>query len=433
MTVAPVDLRGYPVSGASPRALELYESALGTLLLARGDALPLCRRSLADSTGFVAAREMAATLLLYSRDPRDYEAGKAACDELMALPMSRRERAHATALRLAAAGDYRAARAQYERIVIDTPRDAVALWASQLIDYYVGEPQALRVRAERALPAWSDAVPGYHAVLAMLAFGLEECGEYAAAEDFARRALALEPLDRRALHALLHVFEMQGRAEEGVRVLLSQDRRLPLANHLWWHLALFELHAHGPSAALEVYERRMRLDGLSDLIDASALLWRIALSGADMEAWFAALAGRWAPHAEDAYCAFNDLHAVMAFVGAGQWTMAERVLAAQERRVVPATGINYDMTRSVGLPACRAIIAFGRGDYVLAERLLRGLPPVAHRIGGSHAQRDVLQLTRAAAAAAARRCLPLRRGFAGPRSAPRSAGAWQRAAPAAIR
>jgi hypothetical protein len=57
------------------------------------------------------------------------------------------------------------------------------------------------------------------------------------------------------------------------------------------------------------------------------------------------------------------------------------------------------MTRLVGLPACRALAAFGRGDFAVAARLLRALPPVAHRIGGSHAQRDVLQLTRGAAAA----------------------------------
>jgi hypothetical protein len=57
------------------------------------------------------------------------------------------------------------------------------------------------------------------------------------------------------------------------------------------------------------------------------------------------------------------------------------------------------MTRLVGYPACRALLAFARGDYGAAEALLRSLPPVAHRIGGSHAQRDVLHLTRAAAAA----------------------------------
>jgi hypothetical protein len=96
------------------------------------------------------------------------------------------------------------------------------------------------------------------------------------------------------------------------------------------------------------------------------------------------------------YCAFNDLHAMMAFVGAERWDCAERLLAAQVRRVERDGGVNQDMTRLVGLPACRALAAFGRGDYATADTLLRGLPPVAHRIGGSHAQRDILQLTRAA-------------------------------------
>jgi hypothetical protein len=57
------------------------------------------------------------------------------------------------------------------------------------------------------------------------------------------------------------------------------------------------------------------------------------------------------------------------------------------------------MTRLVGLPACRALAAFGRGDFAAAACLLKGLPPVAHRIGCSHAQRDVRHRPRAAAAA----------------------------------
>ena len=308
--------------------------------------------------------------------------------------MSEGERAHAAALRGAVEGDYRAAREQYERRLSDAPLDFLALWATQIIDYYLGEPQALRERAERVLPAWSPRSPGYHAVLAMLAFGLEECGDYAAAEDAARRALEAEPRDGRALHALLHVFEMEGRPEDGLRCIAGRES---LPNHLWWHAALFHLHAGRPDAALGLYERWMRLGGLADLIDASALLWRVSLAGVDVEAWFAALAGQWAPHAEDGHCAFNDLHAVMAFVGARRWRLAERVIAAQQRRLARREGVNYEMTRLVGLPASRAVVAFGRGEHRLAERLLRALPPVAHRIGGSHSQRDVLTLTRAAA------------------------------------
>ena len=63
-----------------------------------------------------------------------------------------------------------------------------------------------------------------------------------------------------------------------------------------------------------------------------------------------------------------------------------------ERRAGGA-GTNAEMIREVGLPACRAIVAFGRGDYAAAVELLEPLRLVAHRFGGSHAQRDVLPLT----------------------------------------
>jgi tetratricopeptide (TPR) repeat protein len=380
-----------------------YAAALRALQLGEGDALAHARRAIAASPRSVRAHELAATILLYSRDPREFRLGRAAFTRLSGLAMDEREAAHAGALKAAVEGDYRVARARYDRLLGEHPDDFLALWASQLIDYYLGEPEALRARAERVLPAWSADAPGYHAVLAMHAFGLEECGEYAAAEAVALRALQLEPGDGRALHALVHVFEMQGRPEEGLSCIAAHARQADVPNHLWWHAALFELQLHRFDAALGIYERRMRLGGLSDLIDASALLWRLSLAGADVGPWFAALAERWAPHAADGYCAFNDLHAVMAFVGARRWQLAGLVVAAQERRLARTQGANYEMTCFVGLPASRALVAFGRGEHELAERLLRALPPVAHRIGGSHAQRDVLQLTRAAAALAARR------------------------------
>jgi hypothetical protein len=239
-------------------------------------------------------------------------------------------------------------------------------------------------------------------MLSLHAFGLEESGEYAAAEDAARRALELEPRDVRAHHVVSHVLEMQGRAAEGVLWMGSRSGWWgdagAASTHLWWHLGLYQLALGRARLALEVYDRRLQGDSLSEMIDASALLWRLHLEGHDVGERFAPLAARWQPHAEDAYCAFNDLHAMMAFAGAGRWDWAARLLAAQTRRVEQRWTTNQDMTRLVGLPASRAILAFEKKDYAGAEALLRALPPVAHRIGGSHAQRDILQLTRAAAA-----------------------------------
>ena len=371
---------------------ELYERGLASLRLQRGDALQLARRAIAAAPEFVAARLLEANILVCSRDVRDFEAAGWAFARLRGLPMSERERAHTAALAAAIDGDAAQVCRIHDEILAQAPDDMLSLWAANTMDYYLGNAPALRDRAARVLPRWPESASAYHAVLAMYAYGLAECGDYAAAEAAALRALELEPNDVRAEHALLHVLEMQGRAAEGI------SRGKYLINHLWWHLALFHLQLESPDEALAIYDERMGLDGLSDLIDASALLWRLELAGIGVGERFELLAARWSQHAEDAYCAFNDLHAMMAFVGAERWDWAGRLLGAQERRLEHAWGANHDMTRLVGYPACRALGAFGRGDFRAAEALLRALPPVAHRIGGSHAQRDVLMLTRAAAA-----------------------------------
>ncbi len=375
-----------------------YQAALTSLRLQRGDALQLVRRAIAAEPEFVAARLLEANLLACSRDLREFEAAGWAYARLSGLPMSDGERMHTAALAAAIDGDLARACRIYDGILAHEPADTLALWAAQVMDYFLGNADALRERAARVLARCSRDQAGYHMVLSLHAFGLGECGDYAAAEDAALRALELEPDDLRAEHALLHVFEMQGRAAEGLRRMEFHEGRVGAVNHLSWHLALFNLQLDHPQEALAVYDERMRLDSLPDLIDASALLWRLRLAGAEVGARFTSLAARWSHHAEDAFCAFNDVHAMMAFAAAQRWDWAQRLLAAQERRLARASGANHEMTRLVGYPACRALAAFGRGDFRGAETLLRALPPVAHRIGGSHAQRDVLMLTRAAAA-----------------------------------
>ena len=372
--------------------------ALESLRLQRGDALVLARRAIAADPELVAARLLEAYLLAYSRDTRDFEAAGWAFARLAGLPMSRHERAHTAALAAVIDGDVAGASRIHDAILAEAPDDTLALWAAQTMDYFLGNAESLRERSGRVLARSSPRQAGYHMMLSLHAFGLGECGDYAAAESAALRALELEPDDVRAEHALLHVFEMQGRAAEGVRRLEFHEGRLGTINHLSWHLALFHLQLDLPEEALAVYDARLRLDTLPELIDASALLWRLGLAGADIGDRFTPLAARWAQHAEDAFCAFNDVHAMMAFTGARRLDWAQRLLAAQERRLANPRGANHDMTRLVGYPACRALAAFGRGDFRSAESLLRALPPVAHRIGGSHAQRDVLMLTRAAAA-----------------------------------
>jgi len=377
--------------------------ALADFLAHRGDPLAAARAAVRADPESGAAQLVEATLLFCSRDARDFEPAARAYARLTRLTLEPHERSHLGAIRAALEGDLAGACRVYDEILARAPHDLLALAAAQTFDYYLGSPASQLARTARALETWQRTAPGYHAVLAMHAYALQECGAYEEAETAAYRALALQPWDVRAHHALAHVMEMQGRFEEGVRWLGARSALWTGAGaastHLWWHIALYQLELGRPEQALAIYDHRMQGDSLSELIDASALLWRLQLAGVPLEKRFHALAARWSPYAEDAYCAFNDLHAMMAFVGGQRPDDANRLLAALERRVARPSGANHDMTRLVGLPASRALAAYGRGDFSGAARLLRALPPVAHRIGGSHAQRDVLHLTRAAAAA----------------------------------
>ena len=128
------------------------------------------------------------------------------------------------------------------------------------------------------------------------------------------------------------------------------------------------------------------------MLDATALLWRLHLRGADVGDRWKELADKWEKRIEDGYYAFNDMHAMMSFVADGRERSARWLLDNQVRRL-DRGGTNAAMTRDVGLPVCRAIHAFARGNYRMTIEELLPVRPIAHRFGGSHAQRDVLSLT----------------------------------------
>ncbi|MGB9356688.1 MAG: tetratricopeptide repeat protein, partial [Azonexus sp.] len=128
------------------------------------------------------------------------------------------------------------------------------------------------------------------------------------------------------------------------------------------------------------------------MIDASALLWRLNLRGIDVGQRWATVADGWDPIATAGNYAFNDVHAVMAFVGAQRPDAIAAVLDTQQA-VMLGSDDNEAFTREVGHPLALAIKAFGQARYDETVRLIRQIREIAQRFGGSHAQRDLLDLT----------------------------------------
>jgi hypothetical protein len=204
--------------------------------------------------------------------------------------------------------------------------------------------------------------------------------------------------------------EMQGRQNGGIRFMSDHVKTWGssnFANHLWWHTALFHIDLGQFQQALAIYDAHLqssRREGDKyEELDATALLWRLDLLGVETGDRWLNLASKWEGAAADTLYAFNDVHAMMAFVSAGRTDAQQILLSANERYLADASDANVAMSREIGLPFCLAVQDFRAGRYGdCVDRLL----PVryrSNRLGGSTAQRDIINWTLIEAALRAKR------------------------------
>ncbi len=393
------DYHGHDLSGAAAQAVEHFENGCHQLRCLIGDPPAEAQAALEQAPQMTMAHVLLAYVNLLGTEAPALPAARAALATARALPANEREAMHCRAIEHLADGRWHAAGQALEDLSIRYPRDALALQAGHQIDFFTGDARMLRDRIARAIGDWQPSMPGYHAVLGMYAFGLEETGAYARAESVGRRAVELERRDGWGWHAVAHVYEMQNRRRDGIDWLgansASWSEESFFAIHNWWHLALFHLGLEQIDEVLALVDQRVLASAspvVMDMIDASSILWRLQLRGIDVGQRWPALADRWAPHAAGGNYAFNDMHAMMAFVSCGRSDDIERLLAAQEK-ALHTSGDNAQFLRDVGQAATRAIQAHGEGRYGDAVEGLRQVRSGAHRFGGSHAQRDLLDLT----------------------------------------
>lgn len=394
------DAEGLALTGADADAAGWFNQAVRAFNLGYGDALESFDQAREASPQCVLAHVGKAWLFALATDPGATTIGRGIADAARTLPMNRREATHLAALDLTLTGAQSAAADAMDRLLVEYPHDMLAQEAAFLLDLFLGRPRFLRDRPARALPLWSPDRAGYAALLAFHAFGLEENGDYARAEDQARHVAELEPLSFWAHHTVAHVMEMQGRPQDGLGWMIARE---PLwsseahatQTHNWWHKALFHIELGQYDAALAIYDgpilATQRPLGIS-LTNASALLWRLDLLGCEIGDRWAAMADLWQGHADGRCSVFADLHAAMAELGGGRNSAIE-----QRLNWMRATAAGSDETaviyREAGVPLVEGFAAFHRGDYATAAEHLHPARFATQRIGGSHAQRDIVDWT----------------------------------------
>jgi hypothetical protein len=400
------DRQGLPMT-ASAAGVTYYDDAVASLLAFRFDLVEAVRLAVSTDPSQPMARIFSAYLRLLSTEPAEVEVGRLEFanwyDETDRARFTDREQAHVAAVAAWLNGDLLGAGRLLRRLSVDFPRDVLALSVGHQIDFFSGDATTLRDRIGDALPAWSPSDPAYSYLLGMYAFGLEESGDYGRSEEVGRRAVDLAATDVWGIHAVVHTYEMLARVDDGLRFLDERVEEFDGGNffrvHSWWHYCLFALEAGRSDLTLSVFDTVLRPPGPTptamELLDATALLWRLLLEGSVHESRFVMLSDDWMPLTEVPHYAFNDVHACMAHVGAGRLETAEALVADRARylQVVEPSHSNALFTSEVGLPVCRALVSFGRGRY---DEVLEQLLPIRHRLhlfGGSHAQRDAIERT----------------------------------------
>jgi tetratricopeptide (TPR) repeat protein len=420
----PADLHGLPITTASPKAAAAFDRTLLAYFKYRTDTPKHLAAALEADEEFALGQILRGYFMLLAFNQTQVaaaaEAARAAKKSIAgATP---REQRHLAALEAWIAGDLERTIALWEEILVQHPCDVLAFRLAHFNNFWLGRPDAMRASVDRVESHWGRELPGYGTLLSCKCFAYEECGDYDAAEPAGRAAVEIDPEDLWGTHALAHVMEMQGRTAEGIDFLEQMEPNWHsannLAHHLWWHRALYHYERREFDAALDLYDRRFRNlasaltqaqpDLYIDVQNAAAMLFRLERQGVDVGERWVELADKAEARIGDCRSAFTLPHWMMGLAACGRDAAAARMLEAM--RTFGESGETLaPIVRDIALPICEAVLAHRRGDHGRAVDVMRPVLETMHRLGGSHAQQDVLEQLFLDAALKAERPLDVRR------------------------
>jgi tetratricopeptide (TPR) repeat protein len=395
------DAHGIPVTAANDQAVALLDDTVSAYLGFRKDTGDRLKTVFTADPDLMMAHCLRGYFMMLfgqramvSRAKRSLDAARQAAQTAAITP---REAAHLAALSDWVAGDFAGAIARWQAIAGEHPRDLLAVKLAQYGFFYTGESARMRDVVARALPVWDPGSRDYGFILGCHAFGLEETGDYDAAERAGRAAVERNPADIWAAHAVQHVYEMTGRPRDGMAWTerLENDWRAcnNFAFHALWHRCLFLLELGAADRVLDLYDREVRPESSDDLLDISnavSLLWRLEEAGVAVGERWQELADRSQAHIDDHLLTFGDIHYAMA-LAAGRADDAERLIESLSRYAADSGETEAQVARQPGLALARAAVAHRRGDHAAAADGLAAIRDDIRRIGGSHAQRDLFE------------------------------------------
>ncbi len=398
------DAYGLQLSQATPAGAAAFDHAIAGYLAYRMDLPQRVEALVAAAPDMPLAHVLRGTLTMLafklSVVPSARSAHAAAAAARNATP---RERAHIAALGAWLDGDVERTLSIWEQILADHPRDVMAFRLHHFTAFWLGAIERMATTVDRVLPAFSDDEPAKASLLACKAFAYEELCRYDEAEPAGREALRRNPADLWAAHAVAHILEMSGRHDEGIRLLGDLEPHWVggngLVHHLWWHRSLYHYERGAFADVLSLYDRNYRNltspltiaqpDTYIDVQNAASMLFRLERQAVDVGDRWVELADKAEARIGDCLSAFTLPHWMMALTATRRFDAAERMMAGMHAFATGA-GTVQPIVRNHAIPVCAAIIARAKGRPADALTAMRPALDGMARLGGSHAQHDVL-------------------------------------------
>lgn len=387
----PRDHYGLPLTTSADVAAT-YNLGIARLLRLQDGVEPLLERAVADDPGFAQGHATLALLGHEWASDVDWRASLRAAHRAAAdHDLDDREASFLDAVTTRLRSDEPTGAAALLRHVRLFPRDAIAVSVAVPTVAFGGLTSGPQTAAlvEGLGRAYGD--DWWYA--GQLAFVRQDQERWDEAEDLASYALSVEPASGHAVHARAHVFYETGQHTEGLAWLDGWIRdRGPEANHrshFSWHAALHELMQDDVEAVRRRYRTELApVTGARAPVDAGALLWRCRMtdtwSGAlPAEEVLATLPAGWRHQPPTPFAA---MHVALSLAAVGDAVGLSALRVTSHAHGDP-------VFREVVAPLCAALVRVVGGDWDRAVTGLEPLLPRAVALGGSAAQREVLEDT----------------------------------------
>ncbi|MCC3771666.1 lycopene cyclase, partial [Streptomyces sp. UNOC14_S4] len=400
----PLDNLGEPLS-TDPSTAAAYRLGLQRLMTVRSGADRAFRQAAELDPGFALAH--AALAMLGHEGGAEIDVPRALADAQRAVRErgDARERALVDVVTRRIQGRPGDGDAVLLHHIDEHPRDALALSMAVPTIAFSGVTD-LQEEAYELVERTAPAHEGHWFHTSLLAFIRQELGAFDEAGALARAALGSEEASGHAVHALAHVHYECGDHRDGLRWLDAWIGRhgqgATHGAHFAWHAALHELALDDATAVRRRWSGQLappQVRGIRALVDSASMLWRAQLTGqwtgtVPIDEVLDEVAHE---TLERPVTAFTALHSVMA-LGAAREVCALRRLGRYAARH------GDPVLREVIRPLCDAMIAVTEERWDDAATVLRAILPALPRVGGSAAQREVVEETLLYALVSAGRC-----------------------------